>query len=293
MTDFMNLKSIKSKENINILALKKLLLKKKEKKKDPRNFFKDSLNVSLLSGKKFNELNPKMASYVSHLKDSSIFLDSVRTKQFLQLAKYILKKNIEHRKTVLLVGTSNYSTVFTSRKVKKSNPFFVSPRWVGGTLTNWSTLQNRLQKFRSLELQEIEGKFQTISKKELSRKQKLLKKLRSFYVGIKNMKHLPDLVIFFNSTKDHLGILECNKMGIPVIAGINTNYNLDLIPYPILMNIESKESVHFFLRNLFVKNSFSNYFSKIKNYSSKVKIKPYQTCSQKNRCKLLKSLVFS
>jgi small subunit ribosomal protein S2 len=117
-------------------------------------------------------------------------------------------------------------------------------------LTNWSTIQNRITRLKELEKQEIDGIFENLSKKEYTKKRKEMDKLRRLFNGIKDMKGLPDVVIFTNQLKDSLAIQECLILGIPTICIVDSNCNPDLIPYPIPANDDSSSSINFILNYL-------------------------------------------
>ena len=119
-------------------------------------------------------------------------------------------------------------------------------------LTNWSTIQQRISRLKELEEQEIDGTLEKLSKKEYSRTNKELDKLKKLFVGIKDMTALPDAVIFTNQLKDTLAIQECLRLGIPTICIVDTNCNPDMIPYPIPANDDSSSSINFILNYLVI-----------------------------------------
>jgi small subunit ribosomal protein S2 len=117
-------------------------------------------------------------------------------------------------------------------------------------LTNWSTIQKRIERLKHLEEQESQGYFENLSKKDYSNLRKEMDKLKRLFNGIKNMSSLPDAVIFTNQLKDSLAIQECLKLGIPTICIVDTNCDPDLIPYPIPANDDSSSSINFILNYL-------------------------------------------
>jgi small subunit ribosomal protein S2 len=133
-------------------------------------------------------------------------------------------------------------------------------------LTNWSTVQNQITRLKNLEEQELNGVFDTLSKKEYSRKRKEIDRLRRLFNGIKDMSSLPDIVIFTNQIKDALAIQECLKLGIPTICIVDTNCNPDLVPYPIPANDDSSSSINFILNYLV--NRISIGYNKYKKLES-------------------------
>ena len=117
-------------------------------------------------------------------------------------------------------------------------------------LTNWSTIQKRIERLKYLEEQELNGNFETLSKKDYSAQRKEIDKLKRLFNGIKEMTSLPDAVIFTSQLKDSLAIQECLRLGIPTICIVDTNCNPDLIPYPIPANDDSSSSINFILNYL-------------------------------------------
>ena len=117
-------------------------------------------------------------------------------------------------------------------------------------LTNWSTIQKRIDRLKELEEQELSGTFEALSKKEYSRLRQELDKLRRLFGGIKDMSSLPDAVIFTNQLKDSLAIQECLRLGIPTFCIVDTNCDPDLVPYPIPANDDSSASINFILNYL-------------------------------------------
>ena len=156
------------------------------------------------------------------------------------------------------VGTNKVSTSIVATQAKRSNSFYINYRWLGGMLTNWPTIQNRISQLKFLESEEALGNFDSLSKKEYSAKRKEIDKLKRLFQGIKDMEALPDAVIFTNQLKDSLAIAECLKLGIPTICIVDTNCNPDLIPYPIPANDDSSSSVNFIL-NYLVNRIISGY----------------------------------
>jgi len=117
-------------------------------------------------------------------------------------------------------------------------------------LTNWLTIQKRIDQLKYLESEELSGNLELLSKKEYSAKRKEMDKLKRLFNGIKDMSTLPDAVIFTDQLKDSLAIQECLKLGIPTICIVDSNCDPDLVPYPIPANDDSSASVNFILNYL-------------------------------------------
>ena len=215
-------------------------LKKKE-------LAKKYIKASVHYGHSPKEWNPKMAPYI--LYGYHIF-DLVKTSKLLRLAGNVLQKKAEKGGKFLFVGTNRVSSSIVVKQAKESNSYYINYRWLGGMLTNWSTVQKRIDRLKMLEEQELNGDFEKLSKKDYSAIRKEIDKLRKLFNGIKDMKSLPDVVVFTSQLKDSLAIQECLKLGIPTICIVDTNCNPDLIPYPIPANDDSSSSINFILTYL-------------------------------------------
>jgi small subunit ribosomal protein S2 len=211
---------------------------------------KQYVKASVHYGHPPKEWNPKMAPYILYEKYGYHIFDLVKTSKLLKLAGKILQKKAEKGGKFLFVGTTKFSSSIIAKHAKKANSFYINYRWLGGMLTNWPTIQKRIDRLKYLEKIEQEGNFEKLSKKEYSSQRKELDKLKKLFQGIKEMTSLPDMVIFTNQLKDSLAIQECLKLGIPTICIVDTNCDPDLIPYPIPANDDSTSSINFVLRYL-------------------------------------------
>jgi small subunit ribosomal protein S2 len=211
---------------------------------------KQYVKASVHYGHRPKEWNPKMAPYILYEKYGYHIFDLVKTSKLLKLAGNILEKKAEKNGKFLFVGTNKLSSSLIAKQAKRTNSFYINYRWLGGMLTNWATIQKRIDRLKFLEEQEVNGNFETLSKKDYSSQRKEMDKLKRLFSGIKEMSSLPDIVIFTNQLKDSLAIQECLKLGIPTICIVDSNCNPDLIPYPIPANDDSSSSVNFILNYL-------------------------------------------
>ena len=211
---------------------------------------KDLLKASAHYGHKPKEWNPKMAPYISCKKYGYHLFNLTKTAKLLILAGDILQQKAEKGGTFLFVGTDKVSSPIIAQHATQAQCFYVNYRWLGGMLTNWATIQKRIERLKILEEKEIGGSFNALSKKEHASQKKEIAKLNQIFSGIKTMKSLPDAVIFANQIKDSLAIQECLKLGIPTIAIVDSNGNPDLIPYLIPANDDSTSSIHLILNYL-------------------------------------------
>jgi small subunit ribosomal protein S2 len=224
---------------------------------------KEYIKASVHYGHTPQQWNPKMAPYILCEKYGYHIFDLVKTTKLLKIAGNVLQKKAEKNEKILFVGTNKLSSSIIAKQANRANVYYINYRWLGGMLTNWSTIQLQIKRLKELEENEKNGFFDKLSKKEYSSKRKELDKLRRLFNGIKNMTTLPDVVVFTNQLKDLLAIHECLKLGIPAISVVDTNCDPDLVPYPIPANDDSSSSINFIL-NYLVNRILIGYNNKIK-----------------------------
>ncbi len=208
------------------------------------------ISSNLQYGHKPREWNPKMAPYIQMEKWGYHVIDLVTSFKFIKGVSKILKRKAEKSAKFLFVGTNRVSRRLIKRYAEECNSYYINHRWLGGTITNWPTLQKRIERFKQLR-QIVEGKEKlNVSKKDYSSQKKEYEKLKKLFCGIENMTSLPDMVIFTSQLKDYLAISECTKLGIPCIAITDTNCDPDLVPFPIPGNDDSEAAVEFILKKL-------------------------------------------
>jgi small subunit ribosomal protein S2 len=211
---------------------------------------KQYVKASVHYGHAPKEWNPKMAPYILYAKYGYHIFDLVKTSKLLRLAGNVLQKKAEKNGKFLFVGTNRLASSIVAKQALRANSYYINYRWLGGMLTNWSTVQKQIELLKELEKQELDGTLEALSKKDYSSKRKEIDKLRRLFNGIKDMTALPDVVVFTNQLKDSLAIQECLRLGIPTICIVDSNCNPDLIPYPIPANDDSSSSITFILNYL-------------------------------------------
>jgi small subunit ribosomal protein S2 len=219
-------------------------------KLNKKELAKQYVKASVHYGHPPREWNPKMAPYILYTKYGYHIFDLVKTSKLLKLAGNVVEKKAQKGGKFLFVGTNKLSSSIVAKQANRANSYYINYRWLGGMLTNWSTVQKRIDRLKLLEEQELNGEFEQLSKKDYSARRKEMDKLKRLFNGIKNMTTLPDAVIFTNQIKDSLAIQECLKLGIPTISIVDTNCNPDLVPYPIPANDDSSSSINFILNYL-------------------------------------------
>lgn len=215
-----------------------------------KDIAKQYIKASVHYGHAPKDWNPKMAPYLLYTKYGYHIFDLVKTSKLLRLAGNTLQKKAENGGKFLFVGTNRLASSIVEKHAKRSNSYYINYRWLGGMLTNWSTIQKQIDRLKEFEKNELDGSFDTLSKKDYSRQRKEIDKLQRLFNGIKEMTTLPDAIIFTNQLKESNAIQECLRLGIPAISIVDSNCNPDLIPYPIPANDDSSSSIDFILKYL-------------------------------------------
>jgi small subunit ribosomal protein S2 len=205
------------------------------------------LEAGVHFGHKAHRWNPKMFPYIYSEVNNIHILDLIQSATLLKKAMKYLEVAASQNKKVLFVGTKRQATTLIAQEAKRSNSYYVNHRWLGGMLTNWSTMKERIEKLKDLEKQESEGIFDLLTKKEGALRRKELTKLRKYLDGIKSMTSLPDVVIIIDQRREITAIAECRKLGIPVVSILDTNCDPDLVDIPIPGNDDAVRSIKLIL----------------------------------------------
>jgi len=205
------------------------------------------LEAGVHFGHKAHRWNPKMFPYIYSEVNNIHILDLIQSATLLKKAMKYLESAASQNKKVLFVGTKRQATTLIAQEAKRSNSYYVNHRWLGGMLTNWSTMKERIKKLKDLEKQESEGTFDLLTKKEGALRRKELTKLRKYLDGIKSMTQLPDVVIIIDQRREITAIAECRKLGIPVVSILDTNCDPDLVDIPIPGNDDAVRSIKLIL----------------------------------------------
>nr|UBA15534.1 ribosomal protein S2 [Pseudo-nitzschia multiseries] len=205
------------------------------------------LEAGVHFGHKAHRWNPKMFPYIYSEVNNIHILDLVQSATLLKKAMRYLEVAASKDQKVLFIGTKRQATTLIAQEAKRSNSYYVNHRWLGGMLTNWSTMKERIEKLKDLEKQESDGTFELLTKKEGALRRKELTKLRKYLDGIKSMTNLPDVVIVIDQRREITAIAECRKLGIPVVSILDTNCDPDLVDIPIPGNDDAVRSIKLIL----------------------------------------------
>ena len=208
---------------------------------------KELLEAGIHFGHQTNRWNPKMETYLYGERNGIHIIDLQQTVPLLNDALKVLRDVAANGGRVLFVGTKRQAQKIVSESAVNSGQYFMNHRWLGGTLTNWSTISksiDRLKGYEELLLKEDSG----LTKKELVGIQRQRNKLDSSLGGIKDMSGVPDALFVIDTNKEHIAIKEANVLKIPVIAVIDSNSNPDGVDYPIPGNDDATRSISLYCR---------------------------------------------
>lgn len=208
------------------------------------------LEAGVHFGHKAYRWNPKMFPYIYSEVNNIHILDLVQSASLLKEADLYLQSAANQGKKFLFVGTKRQASTLIAQEAKRSDSFYINHRWLGGMLTNWTTLKDRIERLKDLERQEADNVFNLLPKKEASLRRKELQKLRKHLDGIKNMEDLPDIVIIIDQKREMTAIRECKKLGIPIVSILDTNCDPDLVDIPIPGNDDAVRSIKLILKSL-------------------------------------------
>jgi len=208
------------------------------------------LEAGVHFGHKAYRWNPKMFPYIYSEVNNIHILDLIQAATLLKVANGYLETSASEGKTFLFVGTKRQATTLIAQEAKRCNSYYVNHRWLGGMLTNWSTVKERIKRLKDLEKQEADGTFDLLSKKEVAVRRKELSKLRKHLDGIKTMPNIPDVAIIIDQKREITAVLECRKLGIPIVSMLDTNCDPDLVDVPIPGNDDAVRSIKLILNSL-------------------------------------------
>ncbi len=208
---------------------------------------KDLLEAGAHFGHHTHRWNPKMKEYIFGARNGIYIIDLSTTHKLIQNACDFAKQITGSGGNILFVGTKRQAQEVTKEEATRSGMFFITFRWLGGTLTNFSTIKLGIQRLQELEDMKAKGIFDALSKKEVSRLEKERAKLFRVFEGIRTMKKLPDALFVVDPRQENIAVAEAVKLGIPVIAVVDTNTNPDGIDYIIPGNDDAIKAIRLYV----------------------------------------------
>lgn len=213
-----------------------------------------SINYLLEAGVHFGHQkrtwNPKMKEYIFNSRDDIYIIDLEKTSKKLEEAYEVLKEVASKEGKVLFVGTKKQAKDAIKECALKTENYFVSERWLGGTLTNFKTIRSRVNRLEEIEKMAEDGTFELLTKKEVLTLKKEQAKLLHNLEGIRDMKRLPDILVVVDPEEEIIAIREAHKLNIPVIGIVDTNCDPDLVDYVVPGNDDAVRSITLLLNVL-------------------------------------------
>ena len=204
---------------------------------------KDLLESGVHFGHQTRGWNPKMARYIFAERNGIYIIDLQKTLRMLHEAYNFIQNMAMEGGSILFVGTKKQSQESIETEAKRAQMFYVNNRWLGGMLTNYQTISNSIDRLKKLEKDQEEGLFDQLPKKEALRLDREKTKLNNVLSGIKDMGRLPSAVIITDTRKEAIAVQEAKKLGIPIVAIIDTNCDPDPVDYPIPGNDDAIRSI--------------------------------------------------
>ena len=204
---------------------------------------KQLLEAGVHFGHQTRRWDPRMAEYIFQARNGIQIIDLQKASKKIDEAYEFIKEQVEEGKTVLFVGTKKQAQECMKEAAIKSGMFYVDQRWLGGMLTNFDTIQKRIQRLKDLETMEQDGTFDVLPKKEVIILKKEMEKLEKNLGGIKEMDKLPGVIFLVDPKKERIAILEAKKLGIPTVGIVDTNCNPEDLDYPIPGNDDAIRAV--------------------------------------------------
>ena len=204
---------------------------------------KQLLEAGVHFGHQTRRWDPRMAEYIFQARNGIHIIDLQKTSKKIDEAYEFIKEQAEEGKTILFVGTKKQAQDCVKEAAEKSGMFYVNQRWLGGTLTNFQTIRNRIERLKELEEMEQDGTFEVLPKKEVVLLRKEMEKLNKNLGGIKEMTELPDILFIIDPKKEHNAVLEARKLNIPLVGLVDTNCNPNDVDYCIPGNDDAIRAV--------------------------------------------------
>jgi len=204
---------------------------------------KQLLEAGVHFGHQTKRWNPKMKSYIFGEKSGIYIIDLQKTETFLNQAREFISETAAQGKPILFVGTKKQAQEVIEEEAKRCGAFYVNHRWLGGLLTNFQTIKKSIRRYKEIEQMEKEGIFENLTKKEIAALTKEREKLIKNLSGVIEMDRLPGALFVIDSKKEETAVLEAKRLGIPIVALIDTNCDPDLITHPIPGNDDAIKSI--------------------------------------------------
>jgi len=207
---------------------------------------KELLEAGVHFGHQTKRWNPKMKEYIFGERNGIYIIDLQKTLKMFKEASNFIRDLAAERKTVMFVGTKRQAQDAIAEEAQRCGMFYVNQRWLGGLLTNWVTVQKSVKRLKELDEMATDGRYDLLPKKEVIKLERERKHLQQNLAGIKSMSRLPDAVFVIDSNKEQIAVREARKLGIPVVAVVDTNCDPTEVDYVIPGNDDALRAIRLF-----------------------------------------------
>jgi len=211
---------------------------------------KQLLEAGVHFGHRTRRWNPKMKPYIYGERKGIYIVDLQKTLKLIEEAYEHVRNRAQEGATFLFVGTKRQAQQIVEEEAKRSGSFYVNSRWLGGLLTNFSTIKRRIEALKNFEEMETSGKLAALPKKEQSMINKRLEKLRKNLNGVKEMHKLPDVIFIVDPKQEEIAVSEANKLGIKVVGIDDTNCDPDIIDFIIPGNDDAIRAIQLIVHTM-------------------------------------------
>jgi small subunit ribosomal protein S2 len=207
---------------------------------------KELLEAGVHFGHQTKRWNPKMKEFIFGERNGIYIIDLQKTlKMFKEASKFVTDMASEG-KTLLFVGTKRQAQDAIAEEAKRCGQFYINQRWLGGLLTNWVTVQKSVKRLKELDEMATDGRYELLPKKEVIKLERERKHLEANLAGIKDLTRLPDAIFVIDSNKEQIAVREARKLGIPVVAVVDTNCDPSEVDYVIPGNDDALRAIRLF-----------------------------------------------
>ena len=211
---------------------------------------KDLLECGVHFGHQTRRWNPKMKRFIFGERKNIYIIDLQKTLRYFKYTYNVVKEAASEGKTVIFVGTKKQARSAVKEHAERCGMPYVSTRWLGGMLTNYPTMKKSIRKLEIIEQMEENGQLELLTKKEALMLTRKKAKLNAYLEGFRHMKKLPDMMFVVDAVKEHIAVKEARRMGMKVIAPLDTNCDPDVVDYPIPGNDDAIRSINLFCKEM-------------------------------------------
>ena len=211
---------------------------------------KDLLECGVHFGHQTRRWNPKMKKFIFGERKNIYIVDLQKTLRYFRYTYNVVKDSAAEGKTMLFVGTKKQASQAIKEYAEKCGMPYVNHRWLGGMLTNYQTIRQSIRKLDIIEKMEEDGQLELLTKKEALMLRRKKEKLLDYLGGIRNMKNLPDMIFVIDTVKEKIAVQEARRLGITVVAPLDTNCDPDMVDLPIPGNDDAIRSIQLFCKEM-------------------------------------------